>query len=171
MRHRAILRYAVARLHRNVRDAAVAKAIERQYNVSPRTSYRFVAKAWEYIERNRKPLQPFNIMRMEAIFEQHRIMAIRAAKAAQARTETVNGAFADADFARLTDSVAKNLVAADKAADKLAKIYGVYAPEKHAHLHGHVGRIAVNLDALSVEQLSELERICEQAALPPAPEK
>lgn len=162
-RSRAILRYAVGRLSRNVKDNAVAMAIQRNWGMSSRQSYRYCARAWKIVQERYGELKPFDVTRMETTFEQHRIMAIKGAKAVDPTK------FADASpaqMAMLADAYAKNLMAADKAADKLAKIRGVYAPERHAHLHGHIGRVAVDLAALTVEELSQLERICERAALP-----
>lgn len=133
-RTRERIEFTILQLQRTVREATVVEVLAAKYGITHRQARRYVRKAWDVIRERRGVTRPFDVERMEQMFEALVEHAISAGP--------VPGA----------------LSAAVTAADRLAKIRGVYAPEK---VQGTVvvGGTTPDLSKLSDEELALWERL------------
>lgn len=103
-------------LQETVKESTVVRQVSVEFDVGLRQARTYVRKAWEAIREERGETREFDAERMEELFEE---IATRALKRAEVEDEF------GADV--------KALQVANIAADRLAKIRGVYKPDKVEH--------------------------------------
>lgn len=109
------IEFAIEELERHIRESTVVKNCAIRFKVSQRQAREYVRRAWLLIRERRGATKEFDVHRMEQTFEELLLVALEKA-----------------------EEEPRVLGAAVQAADRLAKIRGVYQPDRVKHEGGVV---------------------------------